>query len=120
MSVHSQNISNYSNKPAYKSIILRRSGNNFDFTLNLLSKWLQIALLGLPPASEKILMISNGDSGSLPGWKLTGAPVESWALALATIDFLSKSEIIVQLYVVCNSFCRKIFHKLIIKIFVHT
>ena len=97
--LYSQNISNYSNKPAkwYKRMILRRPGN-FNFTLNLLSKWLQIALFGLPPASEKILMISNGDSGSLPGWKLTGAPVESWALALATIDFLSKSEIILFNY----------------------
>ena len=37
-------------------------------------------------------MISKGASGSLPGWKLTGAPVASWANALATMAFFSNSE----------------------------
>ena len=36
-------------------------------------------------------MISKGESGTLPGWKLTGAPVASWPAALAWIDFFSKS-----------------------------
>ena len=48
-----------------------------------------MAFFGLPPASAKIRKISNGDSGSLPGWKLTGAPVDSFAAAAARMDFLS-------------------------------
>ena len=62
------------------------------FWFYLLSKWLQIDFFVFPPASANILMISKGASGSLPGWKLTGAPVASWAIALATMAFFSNSK----------------------------
>ena len=63
----------------------------------VLSKCPMIEFLAFPPASVKILMISNGDSGVRPGWKLTGAPVASWPAALACIDFFSKAELEIKL-----------------------
>ena len=51
-----------------------------------------MVLSALPPASRNLRMISGGESGKRPGWKLTQQPSSDWTAALASITFFSNSE----------------------------
>ena len=59
---------------------------------NLLSRWDITAFDTSPPASWYKRIISNGASGCLPGWKLTGHPNWACTSPVAIIARLSKSE----------------------------
>jgi hypothetical protein len=60
---------------------------------NLLSRCDMTAFLTSPPASWNKRIISNGASGCLPEWKLTGQPSSSWTSPVAWIALFSNSAV---------------------------